>query len=229
MGELYPILILLAVAVFAVLAALRAKDKSTSGGNDHPYIKSGPLFTPAERSFFGVLQSALGKDAQVFGKVRVADVIKPAKGLTRSDWQRAFNAISSKHFDFVICRPDSLEIVCVVELNDRSHNSKTRKKRDELLERACRTARLPLIQVEAKSGYVIDDVRALLLPHLNDTPSSSSETAPKPTEAQPTTRACPKCESPLVKRRATKGKHAGREFLGCSAFPKCRHSETIET
>jgi restriction system protein len=33
---------------------------------------------------------------------------------------------------------------------------------------------------------------------------------------------CPKCASPLVERIAKKGLHKGSEFLGCSAFPKCR-------
>ena len=33
---------------------------------------------------------------------------------------------------------------------------------------------------------------------------------------------CPKCSSVMVKRTAKKGKHVGKPFLGCSAFPKCR-------
>lgn len=34
--------------------------------------------------------------------------------------------------------------------------------------------------------------------------------------------ACPKCGSALVEREARSGANAGRKFLGCSAFPKCR-------
>jgi hypothetical protein len=33
---------------------------------------------------------------------------------------------------------------------------------------------------------------------------------------------CPKCESEMVLRKATKGLGAGRQFWGCSAYPKCR-------
>jgi restriction system protein len=33
---------------------------------------------------------------------------------------------------------------------------------------------------------------------------------------------CPKCESEMVLRTATKGVGAGKTFWGCSAFPKCR-------
>ena len=38
---------------------------------------------------------------------------------------------------------------------------------------------------------------------------------------------CPKCGSKLVLRKATKGSNAGRNFYGCSAFPKCRYIENI--
>ena len=33
---------------------------------------------------------------------------------------------------------------------------------------------------------------------------------------------CPKCGAPMVKRTATKGQNAGKEFWGCPMFPGCR-------
>ena len=33
---------------------------------------------------------------------------------------------------------------------------------------------------------------------------------------------CPRCHSPMVKRTAKKGRHAGDEFWGCPKFPNCR-------
>lgn len=33
---------------------------------------------------------------------------------------------------------------------------------------------------------------------------------------------CPKCGAAMVLRTAKKGEHAGKQFWGCSAFPKCR-------
>ncbi|XHR31307.1 MAG: NERD domain-containing protein [Chthoniobacteraceae bacterium] len=38
---------------------------------------------------------------------------------------------------------------------------------------------------------------------------------------------CPKCGSPLVRRTARTGKFAGREFLGCSGYPKCRYIRNL--
>ena len=37
-------------------------------------------------------------------------------------------------------------------------------------------------------------------------------------------KACPECGAPLVKRKSRYGKY----FVGCSAFPKCNHMETLE-
>ena len=37
------------------------------------------------------------------------------------------------------------------------------------------------------------------------------------------TKSCSKCGAEMVLRKATKGKNAGNEFWGCSAFPKCRN------
>jgi hypothetical protein len=36
-------------------------------------------------------------------------------------------------------------------------------------------------------------------------------------------KACVKCGSTMVLRKATKGKNLGNEFWGCSAFPRCRN------
>ena len=77
----------------------------------------GALFSPAERSFLGVLDQAVGTDYRVFGKVRVADVASVKPGLGNSARQGALNRIAQKHFDFVVCGARDLNIVCAVELD----------------------------------------------------------------------------------------------------------------
>ncbi len=39
--------------------------------------------------------------------------------------------------------------------------------------------------------------------------------------------ACPRCGESLILRTAKKGKNAGGQFLGCSTFPKCRHTQNV--
>ncbi len=38
---------------------------------------------------------------------------------------------------------------------------------------------------------------------------------------------CPQCGSPLVLRTAKKGNNAGKQFYGCSTFPKCRYTKEL--
>jgi hypothetical protein len=121
--------IILIVIVVVVLAA-RLKPQSAKG---FPYKKNPVLFSPAERSFLGVLEQAVGDKYRVLGKVRVADVASVKPMSDRRAWQRAFNRISAKHFDFVICGSDDLEIVAAVELDDKSHRNRQRQDRDKFL------------------------------------------------------------------------------------------------
>ena len=120
------------------------------------------LFSAAERSFFGVLCQALGTGFRVFGKVRVADILAPCSKLARGDWQRAFNRISSKHFDYVVCDESTLDVLFVVELNDRSHQLSKRIDRDRFLRNACESAGLPLVFVRASRSYSIADIKQML-------------------------------------------------------------------
>lgn len=42
------------------------------------------------------------------------------------------------------------------------------------------------------------------------------------------TTVCPKCGSPLVQRVARSGLQAGRSFLGCKSYPRCRFTRPLE-
>lgn len=44
----------------------------------------------------------------------------------------------------------------------------------------------------------------------------------------PVTPVCPKCGADMRKRIANKGAHSGKEFWGCSTFPKCNGTRPIE-
>jgi hypothetical protein len=222
------ILIFFAVIGFIVLTAILAgvdlkKDKTYSEhpylkkGNtyfDYPYRNAGALFSPAERSFYGVLNQVVRENAKIFGKVRVADVAVPRKGLSRSDWQKAFNKVSAKHFDFLLCRNDDLSVICAIELDDRSHLSKKRQQRDEFLRGVCNAAGVSLIQVPAKVSYVIDEVKQILAPHINliELPEQNETVAVKDSEENE--KICGKCSSSMVIRCCKKRKQCRQRVLG---------------
>ena len=155
------LLVLLAVAFIVVLGAARAM-RTRSRERIGWYQQKDRLFTAAERSFLGVLDMAAAGTYRVFGKVRVADVLATAKGLDNSTRASLFNRIRAKHFDFVLCDPKTLDVKAVVELNDKSHESKHRKARDEFLRDACQDAGLPLREVQAQRSYSVEALRQML-------------------------------------------------------------------
>ena len=222
MSWTYIIFVVFIVVVIALIAlAISKKGK-------FKYEKLDALFTPAERVFLSVLKLAVVDKLEIYGKVRVADVLTPKKRREVSDWQRSFNKISAKHFDFVLCEKESLTPVCAVELNDRSHNTKERKARDEFLVGACKTADFPLVMITARASYQVSEVREALSEYMTDKNLRKIEKLKIESKSKEKrlAKTCPKCSSDLVVKVARKGNNIGNEFLACSAFPQCRHTES---
>ena len=153
---------ILAILVVVAAAFLAVAGTRTGTGSKigFPYVPAKALFSPAERSFLGVLDSVVGSEHRVFGKVRVADLASVKPGLTPSARQGALNRVAAKHVDFVVCRASDLSMVCAVELNDSSHTSKRSQARDELLGNVCKAIGLPLFQVPARHAYSITELQA---------------------------------------------------------------------
>ena len=233
----------LLVIVVIVLFVVGLKLRWHSGKPDsYPYVMNQVLFSPAERSFLGVLEQAIGREYRVLGKVRVADVVSVNSMSDRSGWQKAFNRISAKHFDFVLCRKDDLSICAAIELDDKSHQKNKRQQRDAFVAGLCKAIALPFIQVQAQSAYAVADIRARVLDAIRSTEGkeerfrisgadprieprlySTAERYGYPKTAPESDKpSCPRCSSPMVRRKAMGGANVGQEFWGCSDFPKCR-------
>ncbi|MEM0952800.1 MAG: DUF2726 domain-containing protein [Pseudomonadota bacterium] len=151
------VILVIALALVGIIARLEKRKRF----QEFSYRKRKGLLTAAERSFYGVLVTAMPENV-VFAKVRVADLVQPKKGLSRTNWQKAFNKISAKHFDFVVCKPQDLKVEVVIELDDASHNAAARKQRDAFVEHVCSTADIPLVRIRAARSYNVIEIRKLL-------------------------------------------------------------------
>ena len=160
--HIFPLIVLVVVVVILVVAGalLRPADRVAKPTGSAPAYEAIPaLLTPAERSFFGVLQQALASDYQIFAKVRLADIVRPVRSPSRSGWQSAFNRITGKHVDFVLCDSERLGIVAVVELDDRTHERFERGVRDSLVDTALAGAKIPVLRVSARQAYSPAQIR----------------------------------------------------------------------
>lgn len=233
-------LIIAAIIIVIILGiAIIMKRTQPEPEAEFAFDRQGPLFTAAERSFLGVLERALDGRYRVFGKVRLADLVKPVKGLSNSHRQTSQNKINRKHVDFVICSATDLSIIGVAELDDKSHEQAARIARDRFLDQALTTAGIPIIHFQVKSGYGVKEVRAALQQAFGIAeetttclaaeqaqaplaPEAAGQSLQKPTHKEASATLCPKCSSAMVRRQAKQGRHAGTWFLACSSFPQCR-------
>ena len=176
-GQLFilPAVMLVALVLMSGILALVLKWRNTDE-TDGPPSQSTPagltdaerglryqvapaFLSDAERSFFGVLCQSLASEYHVFAKVRLADIIHPVRGASRSAWQSTFNKIAGKHVDFLVCDKTRVAVVAVVELDDRSHGTLEAGFRDAFVDSALSTAKIPILRVPARQFYSPDQLR----------------------------------------------------------------------
>ena len=144
----FPILIILIIA-FARKAVLRSGSAGKLSSE-----RNALLLSPAERSFLGVLEQILGEEYRIIRRVRIADIIRPLKGLSQSTDASALNRIISKQIDFAVCDPKSMQVVGVIELDDSK-----RQHRDRLVDVALSSAGIPLVRIPAQQAYTPAEIR----------------------------------------------------------------------
>lgn len=117
-----------------------------------PYIRKN-LMTKNEWSFYKQLKPIADElNLSVLCKTRVADLVDIEKGLTKSEWQTAFNRINKKHIDFILCKPENLYPILLIELDDSSHDTEPRKQRDEFIEKVLDKAGYKLLRTRGTAN-----------------------------------------------------------------------------
>ena len=149
------------VITIFVIAILLLSSGFAQAGNNCQYQKQQAIFTKAEINLLKVLeQVVINPDLAIYGKIRVADILKPAikKNANHKKWWSAFSKISQKHVDYVIVDKLDYSVVCVIELNDKSHNRKATKKRDKFMRKAYASANIELVEIKAVRHYFVNDL-----------------------------------------------------------------------
>jgi hypothetical protein len=122
-----------------------------------PYEKRGVLLTPAERNFLSSLEAAVRYDWQIFGKVRLADIVKVRPKTRKSQWWQ--NRLVSKHVDFVLCDVETMETKLVIELDDPTERHPDRHIRSRFIVQSLASAGIPLLRVQVEEKYETSLVR----------------------------------------------------------------------
>ncbi len=194
-----------------------------------PYRLKASLLSPAEHNFFLNLRGAVAERALITPKVGLNDIFWMQLE-DKSQFRGYLNKIDRKHVDFLLCDPKTMRPLVGIELDDSSHQREDRQERDMFVDGVFAAAGLPLIHASAKRAYVVDEIAALLAPHLLKTkPAAPSTQPPQTVGLDPVNVStngshpnCPKCGSEMILRTSKSGVTAGTKFWGCSNYPNCR-------
>jgi hypothetical protein len=212
--------------------------------NPLPYRLKG-LLSPAEYQFYQQAREILRGKYLICPKIALAELLE----ITSSDkniQQIAFNKISRKRVDFVVCDADSMQPVYAIELDDSSHERPDRQERDDFVNHAFAAAGLPLVHVAYRREYNHQELAADLLaplqtihsyanlpttPEENNPPVTEpvvtaparafhpAEASPSPAQEQKQVK-CTHCGAPMRKIAASAGPHKGDYYWVCSNYPK---------
>lgn len=135
------------VSVLLIILLLR------EGGPKYQPI---PIMTPNEVEFFRRISKAV-PDAFVFPQVAMSALIAPREtdGKKR---MAAFRKISQKRVDWAIYTKD-MNIVCIVELDDRTHDPEKDALRDAMLD----SAGIPTVRWDSRKKPPVGDIRKTLV------------------------------------------------------------------
>lgn len=165
----------------------------------HPYIRREFLLTNAEKKLYKFLRQRLADNIVIFSKVRLADIVELNEAVTRDS--QAFRKIAYKHVDFVIMSPE-LDIICVVELDDYTHNTPKAEQRDNFVMQVMRECGVPYFRVKCKIDLIkpsdIQFIEGCVLEYM----------AP----------VCEKCGRPMEFKICRKAFNYGHRFYGCLGF-----------
>lgn len=135
-----------------------------------PYKKK-YLLTKNEWSFYKSLKPVADElGFCILAKIRVADLVE-ITAKDRSEWQKFFNKVNKKHVDFALAKPENLQIMLLIELDDNTHNEK-QKDRDVFIDALYKQTGYKLLRVRGE-GNLKNAVNDIL--DLNKVESSSPD------------------------------------------------------
>jgi hypothetical protein len=216
------ILFIAGLVIYLLIDKLNIKEKvkgtRSSGNEKMPYKTANSILTDAEISFYNNLKLYLGDKVVICPKVGLKDIFFIGKGVGK-EYMHYFGKISQKHVDFLLCELKTLKPICGIELDDISHANKKSFERDLFIDKLYKDANFELVRFSTASENLHKDIKDALEPLLL---RQQNETVILTDQHDQDVIKCPKCNVPMVVRKATKGGNAGKEFYGCINYPKCK-------
>ena len=120
------------------------------------------LLTKNEYWFYKSLKEITDKyDFAVLAKIRFADLVEVSAEADKKEYMKYFGKIKSKHIDFILCKKDNLYPELLIELNDSSHNTEDRIKRDEFIKKIAEKVGYKMVFVDGTQNLEETIIKAI--------------------------------------------------------------------
>ena len=133
------------------------KSSRKSKNEENVYKLKKSIMSNCESTFFKVIYKHFEKDYLVIPQVPLASIIEKKKEFS-SQYQNELNRI----IDFGIFDKETFKPLLLIEINDNTHNEKSRQARDIKVKNICSSVKLNLITFYTnypnKEDYIIDRI-----------------------------------------------------------------------
>ena len=148
---------LIGLIVIVTLLASRLNDNSFP----FPFDNKETIFTPAEKNFQYMVETALGSKYRVLNRVRLSDIVTIRKGVSDKAGQKAINSANNKYLDFVICDRETMQLLGTIDLVDTKGKG-YKVKKDWFVSGTLEAASIPHVRIKIKPSYSVDEIRSCI-------------------------------------------------------------------
>lgn len=122
------------------------------------YIAKEYIMTRTERKFYIELKKITDElDMTIFPQVDLERIIKVI-----DDNYRDRNRIKSRSIDYTIVQKNNYKIICCIELDDYSHNTRKAQKADNFKNELFEKVKIPLHRIKVNSYYDKEEIKKIL-------------------------------------------------------------------
>jgi hypothetical protein len=115
--------------------------------------------TPTEMKFYEILKRAVENKYDIFAQVRLANIATVKGNQWANYFWDHFRPLGLKSVDFLLCDKVTSKILLVIELDDYTHTFKKRIRRDEFVDDALATVKVPIYHQKVQSWYNSNELK----------------------------------------------------------------------
>ena len=155
--------IVMLLMLLLIVSVIALGSRYIDNSNTYPFNKKSCIYSTTERSFYQMLEAAVGHEYKILTRVRLTDIVEPRDSAAAKTKRSALIKASAKTVDFVLCDKKTLAITGVIDLVNNEMRSGHRAQTDWFINGALEAAGVPHIRIKIKAGYKTEDIRNCIM------------------------------------------------------------------